>query len=311
MSYKITELNEEQEAGLEKVRDEWLAIGLSTDASEREKAEAAVKLAYKCAGLDMPSNFAFYWADNPDTGCHMVAEMYLKEEKGVKNPTEEQIKEEKREQLSNACLGSQEAGWLSFYDFFRQYVPEVEGLEILDGLVEVAKNVGWWWPYDDRAILTERPLAIHLDDQNRLHNAEGPAVAYRGDWNVYAWHGIQIEDRLIEQPETITVDEIENEENQELRRIKLEIFGEARFLEESGAEILDEDLYGTLYRKVLPNARDEEPIVMVRVVNSTPEPDGTKKIYWLRVPPDTKTAHEAVAWTFGMTTEQYKPVAES
>jgi len=31
----------------------------------------------------------------------------------------------------------------------------------------------------------------------------------------------------------------------------------------------------------------------------------------LRVPPDTKTAHEAVAWTFGMPAKDYAPTVET
>ena len=84
---------------------------------------------------------------------------------------------------------------------------------------------------------------------------------------------------------------------------------------------------------------------MVRLLNSTPEPDGVLsqqeaeaifgcdsvqrrldtmraighpigneprfKAYMLRVPPDVKTAHEAVAWTFGKETQSYAPEVES
>jgi hypothetical protein len=35
------------------------------------------------------------------------------------------------------------------------------------------------------------------------------------------------------------------------------------------------------------------------------------KVYWLRVPPDTKTAREGVAWTFGTRPEEYQPEAET
>lgn len=52
---------------------------------------------------------------------------------------------------------------------------------------------------------------------------------------------------------------------------------------------------------------DDEPVVMVEVVNSTPEPDGTRRTYWLRVPPRTLTAREGVAWTFGLSAEEYAP----
>ena len=50
---------------------------------------------------------------------------------------------------------------------------------------------------------------------------------------------------------------------------------------------------------------------MVEVQNSTPEPDGSIKTYFLRVPPATRTAREAVAWTFGLGAVEYRPAAES
>ena len=57
---------------------------------------------------------------------------------------------------------------------------------------------------------------------------------------------------------------------------------------------------------------DGEPLTVVEVVNSTPEPDGSHRRYFLRVPPDTRTAREAVAWTFGFDDpHQYAITAES
>jgi hypothetical protein len=51
--------------------------------------------------------------------------------------------------------------------------------------------------------------------------------------------------------------------------------------------------------------------VMIEVVNRTPEPDGSWKHYHLRVPPNMRTAHEAVAWTFEKTPAEYAPEFES
>jgi len=51
--------------------------------------------------------------------------------------------------------------------------------------------------------------------------------------------------------------------------------------------------------------------VVVEVLNSTPEPDGSRKTYFLRVPPRTSTAHEAVAWTFGMDAAEYSPITQT
>ena len=44
---------------------------------------------------------------------------------------------------------------------------------------------------------------------------------------------------------------------------------------------------------------DGERAQVVEVVNATPEPDGSYRRYFLRVPPQVRTAREAVAWTFG------------
>ncbi|WP_331386629.1 DUF6745 domain-containing protein [Saccharothrix sp. ST-888] len=56
---------------------------------------------------------------------------------------------------------------------------------------------------------------------------------------------------------------------------------------------------------------DDEPVVMVEVVNSTAEPDGTFRTYWLRVPPGTRTARAGVAWTFGVNEADYHPQRET
>jgi hypothetical protein len=45
---------------------------------------------------------------------------------------------------------------------------------------------------------------------------------------------------------------------------------------------------------------------IVEVMNGTPEVDGSRKTYWLRVPPWVRTAGEAVAWTYGMTADEYR-----
>jgi hypothetical protein len=40
---------------------------------------------------------------------------------------------------------------------------------------------------------------------------------------------------------------------------------------------------------------------MLRVVNSTPEPDGSRSVYVLTAPPEMQHARQALAWSFGVT----------
>jgi hypothetical protein len=88
----------------------------------------------------------------------------------------------------------------------------------------------------------------------------------------------------------------------------MEAYGFDRYLRDAGATLAGRDRFGSLWRLDQP---DDEPLVMVEVVNATPEPDGTRASYWLRVPPDIGSPHAAVAWTFGFSERTYRPLAET
>jgi hypothetical protein len=162
---------------------------------------------------------------------------------------------------------------------------------------------------NDRGIeVCTSPSLVRTDDQRRLHSASGPAFVWLNDIRDYYWHGVYVDSYVVDNPERITVAEIEAEPNVEIRRVKMERLGQARYLLVSGAREIHRDDFGTLYSKQIPG---DEPLMMVKVVNATPEPDGSFKDYFLRVPPTLQTAREAVAWTFGKSSEDYEPLKET
>lgn len=203
----------------------------------------------------------------------------------------------KETSINYQACGSQSANWLSFYDAM-EFIG-VEGLEPMRGLVDMAKCCGWWTPLKGACIFQHRPEEIHFDDRQRLHNLNGPAIKFRGEpiCNVYAIHGVRVDQAIVEGK--FGVKEIDEEENAEIRRVMIDIYGKDRYITDSGLEPIQTDDWGELYIKELTN---DEPLMMVKVVNSTPEPDGSFKDYWLRVDPNAyggiKTAHAAVASTF-------------
>jgi hypothetical protein len=172
----------------------------------------------------------------------------------------------------------------------------------------LAENCFWWYPYENICFVCDRPAVLNLDTEGRLHSHTAPAMAFSDGYTLYASHGVRVSEQVIMRPETLSVVDIQNERNAEVRRVMIERFGHKRYMRESGAQIIHQDEFGKLYRQ---NVKDDEPIVMIEVINATPEPDGSFKNYWLRVPPTMKTAHEAVAWTFGMSAKQYQPRFES
>ena len=156
----------------------------------------------------------------------------------------------------------------------------------------------------DFCMISETPELLTVDEQNRPHNDKGPFCRWRDGSALYAIHGVRVPWTVVEHPESITVAQIEKEQNAEVRRVMIERYGLSRYIIDSGSKIVREDDYGILYKKEVSN---DEPIVVVKVVNSTPEPDGSFKDYFLRVPPTITSPRAAVAWSFGMTEEEYEP----
>ncbi len=181
----------------------------------------------------------------------------------------------------------------------------------VDARLDIARSAGPWWALDRLAIVSERPLVLRTDDRGRPHCADGPAIAWADGLEAFAWHGVAVEPWIVRDPDRITVATIDKASNVEVRRVLIERFGEERLVREGGAQLVGEDETGRLWRRPIgPQhhwGRTEEPVVMVEVRNSTAEPDGSRKTYFLRVPPTTTTPREAVAWTFGLGSAEYRP----
>lgn len=122
------------------------------------------------------------------------------------------------------------------------------------------------------------------------------------------WNGVAIDERIAFRPEAIAVEEVLSEPNAELRRVLLERYGLERFMLDADAEVLDEDRDPGGVRKLLrvPMEGDED---LVCVMVHCPSTGGR---YLLRVPPDMRTCHQAIAWTAGFDDpSQYRPVVEA
>ncbi|NEE43345.1 hypothetical protein G3M55_01840, partial [Streptomyces sp. SID8455] len=90
------------------------------------------------------------------------------------------------------------------------------------GLAEVARNAGWWWPYERAVVISERPEALHRDEAGRLDHGEGPALAYGDGFALHAWRGMPVPAAFLAELATLTPQRIREEENAELRRVMLE-----------------------------------------------------------------------------------------
>lgn len=207
--------------------------------------------------------------------------------------------------LRSGFAGQFESDWLSLIE---SRMPAGEEISFWKPLVDLVHNCGFWWAFEDCIIATDKPTSIHLDDGWRFHNTSAPALEFGNNFKLFRIRGVPVPPVVVYAPETLTVEMIDSESNIEVRRIMIERFGAQRFILEAGAQVIDHCGQHVLYRR---EVTDDEPVVMVKVINSTAEPDGSFKEYFLRVPPDTTSVKAAIAWTFDMDEATYSPTVET
>jgi hypothetical protein len=64
-----------------------------------------------------------------------------------------------------------------------------------------------WWPYENAAILSDRPSEIHVNDAQMPHREDGPAIVFRDGWQLFAWNGKAVPERWIMQTESVPAGE--------------------------------------------------------------------------------------------------------
>ena len=348
---RIEKLTFEQENLIPFYRDKWVRIGLSTDPADRKQAEYGIIESYRSAGLKPPKKIvwcgsplsqgltraiilndklkasvgASVWASvGASVWASVGASVGDSVRASVWDSVGDSVWDSVRDSMGASVwdsvwdsvgdsvvasiYGQHDASWLAFYEYFNRAVKLKHQTQKLTGLWLLSKSAGWALPHEHICWVSERHHILNRDENGRLHSLSGPAAMYPDGWSIYAVHGVRLPSWIIENPEKITVKSIDKESNVEIKRVMIDRYGQDRFLLDSGAKQIHQDPCGTLYQKQIPN---DEPLTMIKVINASMESDGSRKEYFLRVPPDIKTAQEAVAWTFGMNSEQYSPAIES
>ena len=142
--------------------------------------------------------------------------------------------------------------------------------------------------------------------------AHGPITTFYGTV-LYMWNGTRIPEKFWVSPDELTIEDVFEQKNAETRRACLSIYGLDRIERSDKVKVLHEDEKTGAKMFEFQLMDNLEPIRFVRVINSTPDPDGTEKIYYLCIPADEKikTCRDAIAWTFSKEAKDYNPVVET
>lgn len=307
MTKIIETLTDEMKARIPLTKSKWIDIGTNCDRLDLEKFKKGAHMLYKEAGLKPIQDKHFYVVQSPIQGIELAAQWVLGDEVlpyGHKD-LPEVTKEQKREQNFNQCYGQHDASWLSFYDFFKPELPEE--IAPLEGYFMIAEAAHWWWAFENAIIVCDKPLVLQLDDEDRLHCEDGPAVKYTDDFAVYVWHGVRVPEWVIETPEKMNVDNVMAEDNMEVRRAMMEKYDMAKFLQDAGAITVQSDEFGDLIEIKGLYGNADEVTRYCHVKDSS-----TDRMYAICVPPETETCRGGLAWSFGYdSSEDYAPTIES
>lgn len=163
----------------------------------------------------------------------------------------------------------------------------------------------------------------HTNSEGDLHCVDGPAYIshttqigyldgkrHGASYDVYGsrtfyYNGVRVPEKYVKDADNLTLEEILNNPNTEVRRVGLEIYGMDNIYKKGECEVIHEEGDQSLIEI------ESYPARFVRVINSTPEPDGSFKVYFLCVPPSVTTVSEAVSWTFRKDPETYNPDIET
>jgi len=192
--------------------------------------------------------------------------------------------------------GQQEGVWIEGLLFFRdvlgvRYAPHLS--ERLDWWADLARSCLWWWPYSGICVVGDRPAEIHTLDEEGLHNDSGPAVRFRDGWSIWAIGGIVVDEQVVLQPDTQTLQQIRRERNAEVQRIRIERYGWDRYLAEVGAVVIDRrrnDVEAT--RETLMRTPGGNRLLVCACPS-------TARVYALAVPRNVRTCERAQAWLSG------------
>lgn len=345
MPKRIDKLTPEQEARMSSWAQEWIEKGLTTVPADRALVVDGIERCYNYANIPWHGNVV--WVQSPLKA--MLVSSVLEDlgtprkiqNKVIKLQDEKELEDLKGNIRWHYRFGGQ---FWSYWTAYISFFLEVCDLELPDNLNECfaaykdANSAGWWVPKEQFVVICDTPEAINLENDQtgqwgsiRLHNDEGPSIAFRDGWKLWHIHGTEVTEQIVMAPDTLTKEQFSREQNAEVRRVMAERIGHRQLMKLLGAREMQEDNYGVMWSAAPLTGMGVRECRWVEVVDGSPEPIGSDmepldegwarryeammgtpplpgrryRRYLIPMPAHLGTAHEAVAWHHGMTTETY------
>lgn len=289
----IKALTAEQKAKTVEYRDEAIRIGLHATEIFNEKLVQELTDAHRVQhGLKKAENFLV--VDSP----WQAVELYGKH--GVST--------------SNALYGQHDVNWLWYYKFFRDECGLVEQVEPIKYLIELCREVNWFWMSSNTTIVTRKPVEAKLVNRKRaftnvngkldtfscptFHSEQGMALRYRDGKGLYKLNNIDFNEpeliRLLEQdPAERSLQDILAVRNTEQRTELMKTIDIEKAISHTDNKTLHEKTFdiGGHYQLLSVNFGDDN-----RRVYLTGKCPSKGEAFYERVPVACQTVDQALQW---------------
>jgi internalin A len=161
---------------------------------------------------------------------------------------------------------------------------------------QLFEHCGWIFPFEKVCLVCDRPLHLRFDAENRLHAEGEPAIAFADGYSLYFHHGVKLPEKYRKvHPALWQAEWLLSESNAELRRVLIETIGYDRICQELALTELDSWQEYTLLSMEFDDDFDDDgnpkPIYLLKMTCPS-----TGFIHALRVPPEVRSAKEAIRW---------------
>jgi hypothetical protein len=208
----IQKLTDDQTEQLSKFYNEMLNIRRSIEPINHDVAEKIITKFYNRIGLKNPKFLYF-----PSPKAIVDYRKLCGDESG----------------LSDYFSGQQWIGWKAFCTFGEMIGVKYskEDSELLAEWMQEAKNLHWWFPYEEYVLVSERPIRLTVNESGRLHNESVMAIEYSDGWGMWYLNGVRVPEKLVTtDSEQLDISFFSTEKNADVKAEFVRKFGVERML---------------------------------------------------------------------------------
>ena len=231
----------------------------------------------------------------------------------VGSQVESQVQTKDKEFFLEASYGRcDDAAWVSFFDFFEKI--GILKNKLFSKYKELLKGgLFCFIAQKDIAYLSKPPIFLGRDENGAMHCLDDYAVAFTDGWGLHYVHGVYFSKDLFQkafQNKTITAEEILQLENAEQKAVIMKEFGYEKIINS-----LKEKKIIDAQTKFFNRGNKEVEYQLIEIPVGNLKAKFLKVEWWgkgikrqtvLGVPPESKDAISAVAWTCYKTKKEYE-----